>query len=49
MQKSLKLKPSSRLFIVILKSTYNLEYFEKNISLIAEVLQKLLTAKPVVT
>ena len=29
MQKSLKLKTCSRLFIAILKSTLNLEYFEK--------------------
>ena len=29
MQKSLKLKTCSRLFIAILKSTFNLEYFEK--------------------
>ena len=29
MQKSLKLKTCSRLFIAILKSTLNLQYFEK--------------------
>ena len=45
MQTSLKLKTCSRLFIAFLKSTFNLEYFEKNINLIALVLQNLLTAK----
>ena len=49
MQTSLKLNICSRLFIAFLKSSLNLEYFEKKISLIALVLQNLLTAKQLAT
>ena len=48
MQTSLQLKTCSGFFIAFPKSTLNLEYFEKNkITLMALVLQKLLTAKQV--
>ena len=49
MQTSLKLKTCSQFFIAFLKSTLNFKYFEKKISLKAEVLRKLLTAKQVAT
>ena len=49
MPTSLQLKTCSRFFIAFLKSTLNLEYFEKKkkIPLMALVLQKLLTVKQV--
>ena len=48
MPTSLQLKTCSRFFIAFLKSTLNLEYFEKKkITLMALVLQKLLTVKQV--
>ena len=48
MQTSLQLKTCSQFFIAFPKSTLNLEYFEKKkITLMALVLQKLLTAKQV--
>ena len=48
MQTSLQFKTCSRFFIAFLKSTLNLEYFEKKeITLMGSVLQKLLTVKQV--
>ena len=48
MQTSLQLKTCSGFFIAFPKSTLNLEYFEKKkITLMALVLQKLLTVKQV--
>ena len=48
MQTSLQLKTCSGFFIAFPKSTLNLEYFEKKkITLMALVLEKLLTAKQV--
>ena len=49
MQISPKPKPFSWFFIASLKFTLNSEYFEKKISLISQVLPKLLTAKLVAT
>ena len=48
-QISLKQKTFSGIFIAFLKSTVNSEYFEKKVSLLTEVLPKLITAKKVAT
>ena len=49
MQTSLKLNICPGLIFAFLKSTLNLEYFEKKISLIALVLQNFLTEKQLAT
>ena len=49
MQISRELRAFYELLIAFLKSTLNLENFEKKISLIAQVLKKLVTAKQVAT
>ena len=45
MKLSKKLKVFSQFFNVFLKSTFNFEHFEENVSLIAYVFPKLWTAK----
>ena len=49
LQLSEKLKTFSQFFIAFLESTLNFEYFEKKMSLIAQVFTKLLTPKDVRT